>query len=134
MEKVKFKLPGASFMVSHRVSDFIASLPKTEIHIHAEATVSFDSYFRLNEKYKADSSLKGPADFLKLLKMDSLGVMLKIFSICSRFSEASEDFQCIVTDVDAYAKRNNMKYIELFVAPSMVLKAGEIDFNGIRTP
>jgi len=121
-------------MASHRVSDFIASLPKTEIHIHAEATVSFDSYFRLNEKYKADSSLKGPADFLKLLKMDSLGVMLKNFFYLQSLFRASEDFQCIVTDVEAYAKRNRVKYIELFVAPSMVLKAGEIDFSGIMDP
>ena len=67
MKKVNHILPGASFMAAHHVSDFIASLPKTEIHIHAEATVSFDSYFRLNEKYKTDPTLKGPADFRKLL-------------------------------------------------------------------
>jgi adenosine deaminase len=134
MKKVKFKLPGASYMVSHRVSDFIASLPKTEIHIHAEATVSFDSYFRLNQKYNADPSLKTPAAFRKLLKMDSLGVMLKNFFYLQSLFRSSEDFQCIVTDVDAYAKRNNIHYIELFVAPSMVLKAGEIDFNGIMDP
>ena len=53
-------------MASQRVSDLIASLPKTEIHIHAEATVSFDSYSRLNQKYKADPSPKSPADFRKL--------------------------------------------------------------------
>jgi adenosine deaminase len=134
MKKEKSKLPGASYMASHRVSDFIASLPKTEIHIHAEATVSFDSYFRLNEKYKADSSLKSPADFRKLLEMDSLGVMLKNFFYLQALFRASEDFQCIVVDVDAYAKRNNVRYIELFVAPSMVLKQGGVDFSGIMDP
>lgn len=121
-------------MASHRVSDFIASLPKTEIHIHAEATVSFDSYFALNKKYKADPSLKGPADFRKLLEMDSLGVMLKNFFYLQSLFRSSDDFLCIVSDVDAYARRNNIKYIELFVAPSMVLKAGGVDFNGIMDP
>jgi adenosine deaminase len=134
MNKEKYKFPGASHMASHRVSDFIASLPKTEIHIHAEATVSFDSYFRLNEKYKADSSLKGPADFRKLLEMNSLGVMLKNFFYLQSLFRSSEDFQCIVTDVDAYARRNKVNYIELFVAPSMVLKAGGVDFDGIMDP
>ena len=121
-------------MAAHHVSDFIASLPKTEIHIHAEATVSFDSYFRLNEKYKTDPTLKGPADFRKLLKMDSLGVMLKNFFYLQSLFHTSEDFLCIISDVDAYAKRNNIDYIELFVAPSMVLKAGGIDFAGIMDP
>ena len=121
-------------MASHRVSDFIASLPKTEIHIHAEATVSFDSYFKLNQKYKADPSLKSPADFRKLLEMDSLGVMLKNFFYLQSLFRASEDFQCVVADVDAYARRNNISYLELFVAPSMVLKQGDVDFDGIMDP
>jgi adenosine deaminase len=121
-------------MASHRVSDFIASLPKTEIHIHAEATVSFDSYFRLNEKYKADPSLKSPADFRKLLEMDSLGVMLKNFFYLQSLFRASDDFLCVVADVEAYARRNNISYLELFVAPSMVLKQGDVDFSGIMDP
>lgn len=121
-------------MAAQRVSELIASLPKTEIHIHAEATVSFDSYFRLNEKYHADPSLKGPTDFRKLLEMDSLGVMLKNFFYLQSLFRASEDFLCIVNDVEAYARRNKLGYIELFVAPSMVLKAGGVDFNGIMDP
>lgn len=121
-------------MASHRVSDFIASLPKTEIHIHAEATVSFDSYFRLNQKYKADPSLKSPADFRKLLEMDSLGVMLKNFFYLQSLFRSSDDFLCVVADVDAYARRNNISYLELFVAPSMVLKQGDVDFAGIMDP
>jgi adenosine deaminase len=121
-------------MASHRVSDFIATLPKTEIHIHAEATVSFDSYSLLNQKYKADTSLKGPADFRKLLEMDSLGVMLKNFFYLQSLFRTSEDFLCIVKDVEAYARRNNISYLELFVAPSMVLKQGDVDFAGIMDP
>jgi adenosine deaminase len=121
-------------MASQRVSDFLASLPKTEIHIHAEATVSFDSYFRLNQKYKADPSLRSPADFRKLLDMDSLGVMIKNFFYLQSLFRASEDFLFVVADVDAYARRNRIRYMELFVAPSMVLKQGGVDFEGIMDP
>jgi adenosine deaminase len=134
MNAEKYKEPGASNMASHRVSDFIASLPKTEIHLHAEATVSFDSYFRLNEKYRVDPSLKSPADFRKLLKMDSLGVMIKNFFYLQSLFRNSDDFAFVVSDVDAYARRNNISYLELFVAPSMVLKQGDIDFAGIMDP
>ncbi len=121
-------------MAARSISEFIASLPKTEIHIHAEATVSFDSYFSLNRKYKADPGLKSPADFRKLLEMDSLGVMIKNFFYLQSLFRAPEDFSLVVSDVQAYAKRNNIHYMELFVAPSMVLKQGNIDFEGIMDP
>jgi adenosine deaminase len=121
-------------MAPHRVSDFIASLPKTEIHIHAEATVTFESYFKLNQKYKADPSLKSPADFRKLLSIDSLGVMLKNFLYLQSLFRSSEDFLYVVADVEAYARRNKIHYMELFVAPTMVLKQGDVDFDGIMDP
>ncbi|HET7839124.1 MAG TPA: adenosine deaminase [Rectinemataceae bacterium] len=121
-------------MAARSISDFIASLPKTEIHIHAEATVSFDSYFSLNQKYNADSSLKRPDDFRKLLEMDSLGVMIKNFFYLQSLFRSPEDFRLVVSDVQAYARRNNIRYMELFVAPSMVLKGGNIDFEGIMDP
>lgn len=73
-------------MAPRTISDFIRSLPKTEIHIHAEATVSFDSYFALNRKYSMDSSLKSPTDFRKFLEMDSLGSMIKNYLYLDRKS------------------------------------------------
>lgn len=121
-------------MASRTFSDLVRSIPKTEIHIHAEATVSFESYFRLNKKYKADASLKSPADFGKLLKMDSLAAMIKNFFYLQALFRSSEDFLYVVSDVEAYAGRNNIEYMELFVAPSMILKQGGIDFMGIMDP
>jgi adenosine deaminase len=121
-------------MASRSISEFIHSLPKTEIHIHAEATVSFESYHKLNQKYRADLSLSSPADFRRLLDMDSLGVMIKNFLYLQSLFRAPEDFEYVISDVEAYAVRNNIHYMELFVAPSMVLKQGYVDFDGIMDP
>jgi adenosine deaminase len=121
-------------MASRTFSDLVKSLPKTEIHIHAEATVSFDSYFRLNKKYGADPTLASPLDFRKLLAMDSLAAMIKNFFYLQSLFRSSEDFQLVVSDVEAYARRNGIEYMELFVAPSMILKQGGIDFVGIMDP
>jgi adenosine deaminase len=134
MKSEDYTHPGAATMSPRNISEFIRSLPKTEIHIHAEATVSFGSYFVLNEKYKADPSLKSPSDFHKLFKMDSLSVMIKNFLYLQSFFRASEDFALVVADVESYARRNNIRYMELFVAPSMVLKQGAVDFSGIMDP
>lgn len=134
MKSVEHNHSGAAHMAPRNIPDFIHSLPKTEIHIHAEATVSFESYFALNQKYRADESLKNPTDFRRLLEMDSLGVMIKNFFYLQSLFRAPEDFGYIVTDVRDYALRNNIRYLELFVAPSMVLKRGDVDFAGIMDP
>jgi len=116
------------------MKEYIHSLPKTEIHIHAEATVSFDSYFALNRKYGMDATLKSPTDFSRFLEMDSLGAMIKNFLYLQGLFRAPEDFALIVPDVEAYAVRNDIRYMETFVAPSMVLRQGGIDFDGIVDP
>jgi len=134
MRKEEHLQPGEATMASRTFSELVRSIPKTEIHIHAEATVSFESYFRLNKKYKADASLRSPADFRKLLEMDSLAAMIKNFFYLQSLFRSSEDFLLVVSDVTAYANRNNIEYMELFVAPSMVLKQGGIDFAGIMDP
>jgi len=134
MKTAEYEYPGASYMAPRTISEFIHSLPKTEIHVHAEATVSFDSYFALNRKYGMDPSLKSPSDFRKFLKMDSLGAMIKNYLYLQTLFRAPEDFALIVPDVESYAKRNNIRYIETFVAPSMVLRQGGIDVDGILDP
>jgi adenosine deaminase len=121
-------------MAAKNVSEFWRSLPKAEIHIHAEMTVSVETYFKLNRKYGADLSLKTVDDFQKLLKMDSLAVMIKNFFHLQSFFRSSEDYRLIVDDVREYALRNNIIYMETFIAPSMVLKQGQIDFDGIIDP
>lgn len=121
-------------MAAKHLADFWRTLPKTEIHIHAEATVSIESYIKLNAKYGVDKNLRTVEDFQRLLKMDSLAEMIKNFFYLQSFFRASEDFRLVVDDVRDYAERNNIFYIELFVAPSMILRQGTVDFDGMMDP
>ncbi len=114
--------------------EFISSLPKTEIHIHAEATISFESYYELNKKHGVDPHLKSVADFQKLLKIDSLNEMIKNFFFLQSLFRSPEDFSYVVSDVAHYAKRNNIWYMELFIAPSMVVRQGFVSFNDMLDP
>jgi adenosine deaminase len=114
--------------------EFIASLPKTEIHIHAEATISFESYHELNKKHGVDPRLRSVSDFQKLLKIDSLNEMIKNFFFLQTLFRSPEDFTYIVSDVAAYAKRNNIWYMELYIAPSMVVRQGFVSFNDMLDP
>ena len=110
------------------LQQYIASLPKTEIHLHVEACVGSSSYHELMEKYEIphDDKTIALTDFSNI---GSLKSMLESFWFVQSFFREPEDFEYVVNDVVAYALRNNIRYVEAFVAPSMVLNRGIIGFD-----
>ena len=107
---------------------FIASIPKTEIHLHIEACVSTDSYRKLMKKYDIPLNEETSAQ-IDFSKIGSLKSMLEAFYFVQSFFQEPDDFLLVVDDVVRYAQRNNIYYIEAFASPSMVLKQGMISFD-----
>jgi cAMP deaminase len=114
------------------LQQYIASIPKTEIHLHIEACVSSASYHELMEKYDIphDEKTNSLTDFSKI---GSLKSMLESFYFVQSFFREPEDFLLVVNDVIEYARRNNIYYIEAFASPSMVLNRGMISFEQMFT-
>jgi adenosine deaminase len=107
---------------------FISSIPKTEIHLHIEACVSSDSYRKLMQKYDIPLNEETSAQ-IDFSQIESLKDMLEAFYFVQSFFREPTDFLHVVDDVVAYAKRNNIYYIEAFASPSMVLKQGMVSFD-----
>ncbi|MFW5683735.1 MAG: adenosine deaminase [Spirochaetota bacterium] len=110
------------------LQQYIASIPKTEIHLHVEACVDSSSYHELMEKYEIphDDKTNALTDFSKI---GSLKSMLESFWFVQSFFREPEDFLLVANDVAKYCVRNNIYYAETFAAPSMVLNRGMISFN-----
>jgi cAMP deaminase len=110
------------------LQQYIAALPKTEIHLHVEACVASSSYRQLMEKYEIPLDEKASAltDFSRIASLSS---MLESFFFVQSFFREPVDFRLVVTDVIDYALRNNIYYIEAFASPSMVLSRGMIGFE-----
>ncbi len=110
------------------LQQYIASLPKTEIHLHIEACVGSKSYHELMDKHEIphDEKTMALTDFSKI---GSLTSMIESFFFVQSFFREPEDFLHVVKDVIAYAERNNIYYIEAFASPSMVLNRGLISFE-----
>ena len=107
---------------------YIASIPKTEIHLHIEACVSTDSYRKLMTKYDIPLNEETSAQ-IDFSKIGSLKSMLEAFYFVQSFFQEPDDFLLVVDDVIKYAERNNIYYIEAFASPSMVLRQGMITFD-----
>ncbi len=110
------------------LQQYIAALPKTEIHLHVEACVGTSSCHRLMEKYRIPRDQKSTA-LIDFSRITSLASMIESFFFVQSFFREPEDFALVVCDVADYAKRNNIYYIEAFASPSMVLNRGLISFD-----
>ena len=110
------------------LQQYIASLPKTEIHLHVEACVGSSSYHHLMEKYEIphDEKTSALTDFSRIASLSS---MIESFFLVQSFFREPDDFRLVVSDVVDYAVRNNIYYIEAFASPSMVLSRGMIGFE-----
>ncbi len=110
------------------LQQFIALIPKTEIHLHIEMCVSSASYNALMDKYGIphDEKTNALTDFSKIVSLQS---MIESFFFVQSFFREPEDFLLVVQDVIAYAKRNNIYYIEAFASPSMILNRGVISYD-----
>ncbi len=115
-------------------AEMIRSLPKVELHIHGEAIISYDSYLLLNQKYKVDTSLKKAADFQKLFSMSSLSDMIRNFFFLQSMFREPEDVKLLITDVEKYCAANNIRYMEMHMSPSMVLRSGYLSFPQMFGP
>ncbi|HOJ98686.1 MAG TPA: adenosine deaminase [Termitinemataceae bacterium] len=114
--------------------NMIEKFPKVEIHIHAEATVQFATYYELNKKYKINKNYKDEQSFRQLLQISSLEDMIRNFFFLQSFFRAPEDFSLLAKDVVAYARRNNIWYMETYLSPSMVIRQGFVDFHDFVDP
>lgn len=110
------------------LQQYIASLPKTEIHLHIEACVGSASYHELMDKHEIPHDEK-TMELTDFSKIGSLTSMIESFFFVQSFFREPEDFLHVVKDVVAYAERNNIYYIEAFASPSMVLNRGLVSFD-----
>ncbi|MFO8065716.1 MAG: adenosine deaminase [Spirochaetota bacterium] len=104
---------------------FLASLPKTEIHLHIEGLVSVDSIWSLMNKHNLDFGIHSKKELQERFEIRSLSEFIDLFiNIVQACFLEEEDLDYLVEDARAYLKRNNIRYAEVFFAPTKLIKNG----------
>jgi cAMP deaminase len=104
----------------------IPELPKCELHIHAEAVVSAETYFILNKKYGAIQGIEASGDFHRFFAIKSLKDMISSFYLLQSLFRSLDDYRHMAKDVGDYCRANDIVYAELHFAPSMVKRNGYV--------
>lgn len=107
------------------IIEFIRQVPKTEIHLHMEACIARDTLAGLLEQngieYKED-------EIEQLYKFTNLQEFIKLFLFILDAIKSPDDFELIFNNLTRYLGTNNIRYAEVFFAPSKLIQNG-LDFK-----
>ena len=106
---------------------FLKEMPKTEIHLHMEACISKETLIKLMEKNKVKCDHE---EISTLYKFKNLQEFVKLFLFILDAIKTPEDFEVIFHNLRSYLENNNIRYAEVFLAPSRMIANG-LDFNEI---
>lgn len=115
-----------------RLLDFLLGVPKTEIHLHLEATLSAQLlYEMIRHNGVAIPGIETPEDLVRRFQVRTLNEFISLFLEVIQPSIArEEDMRFLVKGARDYMMRNNIVYAELFFAPSNLLSRG-LDYRNL---
>ncbi len=108
-----------------KLLEFLRAIPKTEIHLHTEACVSRETILSLLSKNNVAHTAE---EVDKLYQFTNLQEFIKLFLFILDSIRHPDDFSLIYGSLVHYLQSNNIRYAEVFFAPSRLIQNG-LDFN-----
>ena len=100
--------------------DFLRKIPKAEIHLHAEATISRATVKKLLDRSGNPDSVKVES----LYQFNTLKGFLTSFLFVQSLIKELSDLDHMFEDAATYLRQNNIVYAELFFSPTGLIKKG----------
>ncbi len=109
-------------MEKSEFENFLAKIPKAEIHIHIEAVITLDSVRKLYKK-STGKDMSGDEQ-AELFSYTDLNGFIKAFIQVQNLFQSVDDFDLVFDDLASYLVANGIVYCEAFFAPTAFLKKG----------
>ncbi len=109
-------------MEKSEFENFLAKIPKAEIHIHIEAVITLDSVRKLYRK-STGKDMSGEEQ-AELFSYTDLNGFIKAFIQVQNLFQSVDDFDLVFDDLASYLVANGIVYCEAFFAPTAFLKKG----------
>ncbi len=102
---------------------FIRRLPKAEIHLHLEGSISPARFLDLSRNYQTEyRDWDEPRVRKELFRYADFGQFLGVFkTVCQHLREAA-DYESLLLDLEAEFVRQNVRYAEIIYTPSIPWK------------
>jgi adenosine deaminase len=102
------------------------TIPKIENHLHLEGAIPLEAIWQLIQKYGGDKSVSDINQLKDRFVFQNFMHFIKIWSWKNRFIREYEDFSMITESVINDLVKQNIKYAEIFISPSLFKKRLQI--------
>ncbi len=117
------------------MDDFIASLPKAELHVHLEGTVEPDLLWQLAQRYQTSLVEQGREAVDELYRPGDFSRFLHAFKTVCQHLRAPDDYEAITYAALKKMAAQNIRYAEITISAGVMLWKGEDladSFSGIE--
>lgn len=112
--------------ISDEKRDFIAGLPKAELHVHVESTVEPETILKLAERNKMDYPYKTVEEINAVLDSRTYGLesFLDVHYAIVSVIKTRKDFSDITYEFLRKSMENNVLYVEMMFDPQPLMDSG----------
>ncbi len=100
-----------------QVSEWLLTMPKVELHVHLEGTVSPDTLWTLSRKHGVDLGVSNVEEVARLYEFSDFPHFIGIFTMCSDVLRTADDLGMAVGAYGMELARQNVRYAEIHFNP-----------------
>jgi len=115
--------PPVSLAIPEAAITFLRRIPKAEIHLHFEGTLSAETILRLGKKYQV-GDIRTRSDAEWCLYFSHAQQFFERFLFVSSLLREPEDFYIAALDLGNRLAEENIRYAEITLAPHKFLRQG----------
>lgn len=104
----------------------LQTIPKIENHLHLEGAIPLETILQLIQKYGGDKSVSDVEQLKEKFVFRDFTHFIEIWSWKNQFIREYEDFSLISQSVINDLVKQNIKYAEIFISPSLFKKRLQI--------
>lgn len=104
--------------------DFIAALPKVELHVHLVGSASPETVLTLARRHPGHRVPTDEAELLRFYEFTGFGHFIDVYAAVNDLVTTGEDVTALVLGLAAEHARRNVRYAEVTVSATSHLRAG----------
>ncbi|HJZ48938.1 MAG TPA: adenosine deaminase [Roseiflexaceae bacterium] len=102
--------------ISPALDAFITRMPKVELHLHLEGSITPATLLRIAERNHVDLPARDEAGVAQLFKYKNFQEFLTVFMILARSLKRGEDFELLAYELGHHLADQNARYAEVMIS------------------
>lgn len=111
-------------MLTPQLDEFITRMPKVELHLHLEGTITPRTLIELARRNGVALPAADEAGVAELFRYRDFGEFLSVFMALARAIVCGEDFERLAYELGRDLAAQEVRYAEVMISPMQYLKRG----------